>query len=94
MSLHRGAIHGEAGSAVHASDESVVDYLHRWRESTKPGPGWSTIAARGSANEGMVRGLAVGVKSIRINCISHGVTETEPCDSFGGRGKRQQIESL
>ena len=52
--------------------------------STKPGPGWSVMVGWGSGKEGMARGLAVDLKSIRVSCISPGAIETELWDSFGG----------
>ncbi|KAI9671078.1 MAG: hypothetical protein M1831_005164 [Alyxoria varia] len=45
--------------------------------STKPAPGWAVLAGCGTDIEGMVRGLAVDLKPIRVNLISPGAVETE-----------------
>jgi NAD(P)-dependent dehydrogenase (short-subunit alcohol dehydrogenase family) len=43
----------------------------------KPTNGWTILAAWGSAMEGMVRGLAVELKPIRVNLVSPGAVLTE-----------------
>ncbi|KAH8800280.1 hypothetical protein F5884DRAFT_741675 [Xylogone sp. PMI_703] len=48
--------------------------------SIKPGSGWVVMAAYGAALEGMMRGLAVELKPIRVNMVSPGAVKTELFD--------------
>ena len=43
----------------------------------KPFPGWSVVAASGASIEGLVRGLAVDLKPIRVNVVIPGLIHTE-----------------
>lgn len=43
----------------------------------KPAPGWSVITAFASGLEGMVRGLALDLKPLRVNIVSPGAVKTE-----------------
>jgi NAD(P)-dependent dehydrogenase (short-subunit alcohol dehydrogenase family) len=52
--------------------------------STKPGAGWSVLAGWGAAIEGLVRGFAVDLKPIRVNCVAPGAVNTELVQSFAG----------
>ena len=45
--------------------------------SHKPASGWTILATWGSAIEGMVRGLAVDLKPVRVNMVSPGAVLTE-----------------
>ena len=45
--------------------------------TTRPAPGWTLMAASGSAIEGMARGLAVDLAPIRVNMVSPGAVLTE-----------------
>ncbi|KAE8140935.1 hypothetical protein BDV38DRAFT_217373 [Aspergillus pseudotamarii] len=45
--------------------------------TTRPAPGWTLMAASGSAIEGMARGLAVDLAPIRVNMVSPGPVLTE-----------------
>jgi NAD(P)-dependent dehydrogenase (short-subunit alcohol dehydrogenase family) len=45
--------------------------------STKPMPGWTLGAFRGSGTEGLMRGLAVDMAPIRVNIVSPGAIKTE-----------------
>ncbi|QMW38361.1 hypothetical protein G4B11_001597 [Aspergillus flavus] len=45
--------------------------------TTRPAPGWTLVAATGSAIEGMARGLAVDLAPIRVNTVSPGAVLTE-----------------
>lgn len=47
----------------------------------RPMPGWTLMAAYGGAIEGMVRGLAVDLKPVRVNLVSPGAVHTELFDS-------------
>lgn len=64
--------------------------------STKPAPGWSTVAGWGAAKEGMARGMAVDLKPIRVNLVSPGAIDTEMFDNFSGGDpeRRKQIIDL
>lgn len=82
------------------------DYMHQTSQSsititggvssTKPAPGWTTIAGWQAAKEGMARGLAVDLKPIRVNLISPGVIDTEILDrwSNGNLATRKQLVEL
>jgi NAD(P)-dependent dehydrogenase (short-subunit alcohol dehydrogenase family) len=61
---------------------------------TKPSEGWSAVAGWSSAKEGMVRGLAVDLKPIRVNCVCPGAIDTELFDTIGGGGMRDQLTEL
>ena len=50
--------------------------------SHKPAPGYSLVAALGSALEGLARGLAVDLKPIRVNVVSPGAVHTESFSQF------------
>ncbi|OJJ63039.1 hypothetical protein ASPSYDRAFT_41736 [Aspergillus sydowii CBS 593.65] len=43
----------------------------------KPNPGWSLMAMWGGAVEGLMRGLAVDLKPLRVNIVSPGAVHTE-----------------
>ncbi|OCL14385.1 NAD(P)-binding protein [Glonium stellatum] len=43
----------------------------------KPAPGWAILAGWGGALEGLMRGLAVDLKPMRVNMVSPGAVETE-----------------
>ena len=45
--------------------------------SHKPGPGWAVLAGLGTAVEGTVRGLAVDMAPVRVNCVAPGAVFTE-----------------
>ncbi len=45
--------------------------------SMRPGPDWTVSASFGSGKEGMVRGLAVDLKPVRVNLVSPGAVDTE-----------------
>ncbi|KAK0614570.1 hypothetical protein B0T14DRAFT_311211 [Immersiella caudata] len=58
----------------------------------KPMPGWSVMAAVGSAVEGLTRGLAVDLKPVRVNTVSLGAVVTELFDGFlGGDEKVKEM---
>ena len=52
----------------------------------KPAPGWSIAAGWGGAVEGLMRGLAVDLKPLRVNMISPGLVKTELFNSFSPEG--------
>jgi NAD(P)-dependent dehydrogenase (short-subunit alcohol dehydrogenase family) len=43
----------------------------------KPSPGWTYAASAGGALDGMVRGLAVDLAPLRVNCVIPGAIQTE-----------------
>lgn len=49
----------------------------------KPAAGWTVISAFASGLFGMVRGLALELKPIRVNIVSPGAVDTELWDAFG-----------
>ena len=48
----------------------------------KPVPGWSIAAGWGGALEGLMRGLAIDLKPLRVNMISPGLVKTELFNSL------------
>lgn len=46
-------------------------------QSLKPMPNWTAIVAYATGTEGMMRGLAVDLAPIRVNCVSPGAVHTE-----------------
>ncbi|KAJ5595891.1 hypothetical protein VI817_004769 [Penicillium citrinum] len=48
----------------------------------KPAPGWSVVTGMASGCEGLVRGLAVDLKPIRVNAVSPGAVHTELFSQF------------
>ncbi|KAF2636164.1 NAD(P)-binding protein [Massarina eburnea CBS 473.64] len=50
--------------------------------SHKPAPGWSIGSPWGTVVEGLVRGLAVDLKPIRVNCVAPGAIDTPMLQSF------------
>ena len=51
----------------------------------KPMPGWSVLAGYGGSMEGLMRGLAVDLKPIRVNLVAPGAIKTELWDGFSTR---------
>ncbi|PWY65391.1 NAD(P)-binding protein [Aspergillus eucalypticola CBS 122712] len=49
----------------------------------RPSAGWSVMAAYAAGTEGLVRGLALDLKPIRVNIVSPGPVHTELFDGFG-----------
>lgn len=45
--------------------------------ATKPSPGWVITAAYSGAQEALMRGLAVDLAPVRVNCVSPGSVKTE-----------------
>jgi NAD(P)-dependent dehydrogenase (short-subunit alcohol dehydrogenase family) len=58
----------------------------------KPMPGWSVLAGVGGSVEGLVRGLAVDLKPLRVNLVSPGAVHTELFDKF--KMGEAQLESM
>jgi NAD(P)-dependent dehydrogenase (short-subunit alcohol dehydrogenase family) len=52
----------------------------------KPIPGWSIVAGSGGAQEGLMRGLAVDMKPIRVNMVEPGAIATELLAGLGEVG--------
>lgn len=48
--------------------------------SYKPAPGWVVMAAYGASFDGMMRGLAVDLKPVRVNIVAPGTVHTELID--------------
>ncbi|KAE8382160.1 hypothetical protein BDV26DRAFT_27628 [Aspergillus bertholletiae] len=65
-----------APSYVHQAPSSSLTFTSGVL-TTRPAPGWTLVAATGSAIEGMARGLAVDLAPIRVNTVSPGAVLTE-----------------
>lgn len=50
--------------------------------SAKPSPGWAVTAGVGAGVEGVMRGLAVDLKPVRVNLVSLGAVHTELFNSL------------
>ncbi|OQE16371.1 hypothetical protein PENSTE_c024G07417 [Penicillium steckii] len=48
----------------------------------KPAPGWSVVTGMASGVEGLVRGLAIDLKPVRVNAVSPGAVHTELFSQF------------
>ncbi len=59
----------------------------------KPPPGWSMYAGWIVAKEGLMRGLAVDLKPIRVNLVAPGPVKTEMMDRWSG-GSPEKTEQL
>lgn len=60
----------------------------------KPAPNWFMISLMGGAVDGMMRGLAVDLKPIRVNVVAPGAIHTELFDRSFGEGKDGMVESF
>ena len=58
----------------------------------KPMPGWALIAAFGGACVGLVKGLAVDLAPIRVNCVEPGAIKTPLLGSITPEMERMFIE--
>ncbi|KAJ5105370.1 hypothetical protein NUU61_002717 [Penicillium alfredii] len=54
----------------------------------KPAPGWAVISAWATAGEGLVRGLGLDLKPVRVNIVSPGAVETELFSHFGSEAEQ------
>ena len=60
--------------------------------SSRPAPDWTVNASFGSGKEGMVRGLAVDLKPVRVNLVSPGAVVTELWGSFAADKREGMLE--
>lgn len=64
----------------------------------KPLPGWTYTASAGGALDGLVRGLAVDMKPVRVNCVVPGAIETELLkkwiETLGEEGTQKMKENM
>jgi NAD(P)-dependent dehydrogenase (short-subunit alcohol dehydrogenase family) len=64
----------------------------------KPLPGWTYAASAGGGLDGLVRGLAVDLKPLRVNCVVPGAIQTELLqkwmESLGEEGTQKMKESM
>lgn len=64
----------------------------------KPLPGWTFAASAGGGLDGLVRGLAVDLKPVRVNCVVPGAIETELLkkwiESLGEEGTLKMKEGM
>ncbi|KAL1617266.1 hypothetical protein SLS56_011070 [Neofusicoccum ribis] len=56
----------------------------------RPAPGWTVPAAYGNALRGVVRGLAVDLKPLRVNLVEPGAVETPLWDRFAVEGVERE----
>ena len=61
--------------------------------STRPSPDWTILASYSSGKEGMVRGLAIDLKPMRVNLVSPGAIKTELWNSIPAE-KREGIYEM
>jgi NAD(P)-dependent dehydrogenase (short-subunit alcohol dehydrogenase family) len=59
----------------------------------RPPPGWSMYVGWTVAKEGLMRGLAVDLKPIRVNLVAPGPVKTELMDKLSG-GSAEKTENL
>ncbi|KAL4886004.1 hypothetical protein BJY04DRAFT_213544 [Aspergillus karnatakaensis] len=60
----------------------------------KPIPEWTVTSAYLSGLQGMMRGLALDLKPVRVNLVSPGGVDTEMWNVLGEEGKRGVVEEL
>ncbi|KAL2823551.1 hypothetical protein BDW59DRAFT_96534 [Aspergillus cavernicola] len=60
----------------------------------KPIPGWTAVSSYLSGLQGMMRGLALDLKPIRVNLVSPGGVDTEMWDVLGDEGKAELVKEL
>jgi NAD(P)-dependent dehydrogenase (short-subunit alcohol dehydrogenase family) len=60
--------------------------------SVKPMPGWAIGAGVGQASEGLMRGLAVDLKPIRVNLVSPGAIETPLLERYLSKLGPEKVE--
>lgn len=56
----------------------------------RPRPDWTVINAYATGLQGMVRGLALDLKPIRVNLVCPGAVDTELWDGMGVTGERKE----
>lgn len=59
--------------------------------TSKPMPGLALMAGWGAALEGLMRGLAVDLKPLRVNIVSPGAVHTELFDRFAEHGNLEDV---
>ena len=82
------------GKYMHTSPSSSFT-LTGGTNTQKPMPGWSMGASWGAASEGLMRGLAVDLKPIRVNLMAPGAIDTPLFQKFVdnvGKEKEEQIK--
>ena len=57
--------------------------------ATKPPPDWSAMAGWATAKDGLVKGLAVDLKPIRVNLVTPGLVHTEMVERIAGNSKER-----
>lgn len=83
------------GKYMHVAPSSSFT-LTGGTNTVKPMPGWSVGASWGGASEGLMRGLAVDLKPIRVNLMAPGAIDTPLFQKFVdnvGREKEQEVKS-
>lgn len=60
----------------------------------KPLPGWTFTAAAGGSTDGLVRGLAVDMKPLRVNCVVPGAIQTELLQRFLDSAGEEAVKKM
>lgn len=60
----------------------------------KPLPGWTYTATAGGGLDGLVRGLAVDLKPVRVNCVVPGSIQTELLQRWLDSMSEEEIEKV
>jgi NAD(P)-dependent dehydrogenase (short-subunit alcohol dehydrogenase family) len=62
--------------------------------SERPIPNWTVVNSYATGLQGMVRGLALDLKPIRVNLVSPGAVDTELWKSMSDEAKKGMFEEL
>jgi len=62
--------------------------------SQKPNPGWTIVGAFATGLHGMMRGLALDLKPLRVNLISPGAVDTELWAGLGEEAKQGMFKAI
>ncbi|OAL07685.1 NAD(P)-binding protein [Phaeosphaeriaceae sp. SRC1lsM3a] len=60
----------------------------------KPLPGWTYTATAGGSLDGLVRGLAVDMKPVRVNCVVPGSIQTELLQKWLDSMSEEEVEKM
>ncbi|EED21574.1 oxidoreductase, short chain dehydrogenase/reductase family [Talaromyces stipitatus ATCC 10500] len=63
-------------------------------QSLKPMPNWTAVVAYSTGTEGMMRGLAVDLAPIRVNCVAPGAVHTELFNDISADRLDSVLESM
>ncbi|CAO2657033.1 Nn.00g058360.m01.CDS01 [Neocucurbitaria sp. VM-36] len=86
-------IHTHPNAYMPVSDSSSIT-LTSGTNTHRPLPGWTFAASVGAATEGLVRGLAVDMKPIRVNTVVPGAIQTELLQGMLDVSTPEAVEGL